>query len=747
MPYNFSELVCVNELQEMADTLSATSSISARIHDPRGQIIAASGMENICSRFHREHPAISEMCEKCNQRLLENVDPGGECLMNRCSLGFTACSCPIYVRDQHIATVITGPVFIDNGEGVSQEVFRAQARRFEFDEELYLEYLGQVPVLGEPYFRSAISCFKQMVQILVRSGVAVNKEIELQEKHLEQQEKTQQARRRYSDITRQLLELYTRAPELSDRGLYEFVLDKAVGLTGSTIGFFHLVSDDQQTISLTTWNAETLKDCNAVYETHYPLSAAGNWVDCIREKRPVIYNDFPTSPNQKGLPEGHTPLARFMSVPVMEGDKVRYIFGVGNKIGEYEKNDSDQILLIANELHKILVQRTARKENKKLEDQLHQAQKMEMVGRLAGGVAHDFNNLLTVISGNVELAQMDLEPGNDLHGYLDEVSSAADRAAELTHQLLAFSRKQIIMPRVINLNHLIENMMKMLKRIIGEDVELRTLTNQRIGQIKADPGQMEQVIVNMAVNARDAMPAGGTLTIETSELELDGEYCRDHLHVEPGMYAMLAISDNGNGMDEETRKHIFDPFFTTKKEGKGTGLGLSTVYGIIKQHGGNVEVYSESEAGTTFKVYLPLVDEQEEPIRIQAEPVIRQMGIETILLVEDEAIVRRIARRILKRMGYTVLEADNGLAALEAAQKFDGTIDLLLTDVVMPKMNGRQLAQEMQQQYPGIKILFASGYTDNVIAHHGILDEGLNFIGKPYSTQGLAQRVRSVLDQ
>ena len=747
MPYNFSELGCVDELQEMADALSATSSIAARIHDPRGQIIVASGLEDIWSCFYRKHPVTSEMCEKCRQRLLENSGSGGEYLTHRCPQGFTVCSSPVRVQGQHVATVITGPVLIDNGEGFSKEMFRQQAQRFEFDEELYLEYLEQVPVLAEKNFRSAASCFAKMTGILFRLELATDTEKNLQHQHFMQQVKTKEARRRSEDITRQLLELYTRAPDLSDRGLYEFVLDKAVELTGSTIGFFHLVSDDQQTISLTTWNAQTLKNCKAVYDAHYPLSAAGNWVDCIREKRPVIYNDFPASPNQKGLPEGHTPLARFMSVPVMEGDKVRYIFGVGNKTGEYEKNDSDQILLIANELHKILVQRTARKENKKLEEQLHQAQKMEMVGRLAGGVAHDFNNLLTVISGNVELAQMDLEPGNDLHGYLDEVSAAADRAAELTHQLLAFSRKQIIMPRVINLNHLIENMMKMLKRIIGEDIDLRPLTNRRIGQIKADPGQMEQVIVNMAVNARDAMPQGGTLTIETSELELDGEYCRDHLHVEPGMYAMLAISDNGSGMDEETRKHIFDPFFTTKKEGKGTGLGLSTVYGIIKQHGGNIEVYSESEAGTTFKVYLPLVDEQEEHIRIQAEPVIRQMGIETILLVEDEAIVRRTARRILKRMGYTVLEADNGLAALEAAQKFDGTIDLLLTDVVMPKMNGRQLAQEMQRQYPGIKILFASGYTDNVIAHHGILDEGLNFIGKPYSTQGLAQRVRSVLDQ
>ncbi len=385
-------------------------------------------------------------------------------------------------------------------------------------------------------------------------------------------------------------------------------------------------------------------------------------------------------------------------------------------------------------------------EKEKLQQQLNQAQKMESVGRLAGGVAHDFNNLLTGITGNVSLAMMDLTPGDPLLDALSEINQAADSAANLTRQLLAFSRKQIIKPKVLDLNELIDNMHKMLVRLIGEDVDLQTIPTRGLGHVKADVGQVEQILVNLAVNARDAMPDGGKLTVETADVKLDEAYCRAHPHVEPGDYVMLAVSDNGEGMDEETRKKVFDPFFTTKKEGEGTGLGLATVYGIVKQHGGHIEVYSERGEGTTFKVYFPTVVERAEAFIRKTEMDDLPKGTETVLVVEDESMVRKIAIRILKRQGYTVHHADSGGDALAKVEDENLHIDLLLTDIVMPNMNGRQLVEKLQERFGNMKVLYTSGYTENVIAHHGVLDEGVDFIGKPYTPQALAKKVRAVLD-
>ncbi len=386
-------------------------------------------------------------------------------------------------------------------------------------------------------------------------------------------------------------------------------------------------------------------------------------------------------------------------------------------------------------------------EKDKLENQLQQSQKMESIGRLAGGVAHDFNNLLTGITGNVSLGMLDLSPDDPLYETLGEIEKAAKSAAGLTRQLLAFSRKQIISPKVINLNELIENIRKMLERLIGEDIHLRIIPDRNLGRVKVDPGQIEQIIVNLSVNARDAMPDGGKLTIETQNKVLDEQYCKNRPNVNPGEFVMLAISDNGVGMDSNTQLKIFDPFYTTKNVGEGTGLGLSTSYGIVKQHNGYIQVYSELGKGTTFKVYFPKVEDEAEDIK--ENRVINDLprGTETILVVEDESLVRNIAIKILKRQGYKVLCADNGPNALAIVEQEKPNIDLLLTDMVMPYMNGRELSNRLAKAYPVMKILFSSGYTENVIAHHGVLDDGVNFIGKPYSPQELAKKVRNVLDE
>jgi len=385
-------------------------------------------------------------------------------------------------------------------------------------------------------------------------------------------------------------------------------------------------------------------------------------------------------------------------------------------------------------------------ERRRLEAQLLQAQKMESIGRLAGGVAHDFNNLLTAIAGYVDLTLDTLASDNPIRSDLEEVRKATDRAANLTSQLLAFARKQIIEPRVLNLNDLIVDMDRLLRRLIGEDIELITLPALDLGLIRADPGQLEQVIINLAVNARSAMPAGGKLTIETGNVVLDEDYARGRPGVLPGDYIMLAVSDTGDGMDEQTQQRIFEPFFTTKAPGIGTGLGLSTCYGIVKQHRGNIWVYSEVGRGTTFKVYLPRVEADYDEQVHRADADVLPRGTETVLLVEDEATVRALAVRVLREQGYTTLEAADGAEALRLSQEYAGPIDLLLTDVVMPRMGGKLLAEHLAASRSGMKVLFTSGYTDNAIVHHGRLDSGVTLLQKPFSPTALLRKVREVLD-
>ena len=386
-------------------------------------------------------------------------------------------------------------------------------------------------------------------------------------------------------------------------------------------------------------------------------------------------------------------------------------------------------------------------ERRQLEEQLRQAQKMEAVGQLAGGIAHDFNNLLVAINGYSELALRRLQAEDPLRRNVEEIRKAGERAAALTRQLLAFSRRQVLQPMALDLNAIVSEMEKMLRRLIGEDVELRTALAPDLGSVKADPGQIEQVLMNLAVNARDAMPRGGKLTVETQNVDLDEEYASRHVAVAPGPYVMLAVSDTGTGMDAETQARIFEPFFTTKEVGKGTGLGLSTVYGIVKQSGGNVWVYSEPGHGSTFKVYFPRVGEGAQEYRRGAEPEEVLRGEETVLLAEDEETVRKLAREVLELYGYRVLEAAGGGDALLICERHAGPIQLLVTDVVMPEMGGRELAARLARLRPETRVLYMSGYTDSAIAHQGVLEDRADFIQKPFTPEALARKVREVLDR
>jgi len=384
-------------------------------------------------------------------------------------------------------------------------------------------------------------------------------------------------------------------------------------------------------------------------------------------------------------------------------------------------------------------------ERTQLEAQVLQMQKMESIGRLAGGIAHDFNNLLTVIIGNTGLASEALAPNHPVLEDLQAIQAASQRAASLTHQLLAFARKQILEPHVISLNDLIVEMDKLLRRLIREDIELVTLPAAELWHVKVDPGQIEQVLVNLVVNARDAMLDGGQLTIETRNVVLDDTYVRSHVSIIPGSYVMLAVSDTGIGMSPAVQARLFEPFFTTKEPGKGTGLGLATCYGIITQSGGNIWVYSEVGLGTTIKVYLPQSDELADDHAVSDEAA-HLLGTETVLLVADEPAVCTLAARVLRNLGYVVIEAMNGTEGLAAAQAYTGQIDLLLADVVMPEVGGKALSEKLSPRYPKMRVLFMSGYTDNAIVHHGRLDEGVAFLQKPFTPAALARKVRAVLD-
>ena len=436
-------------------------------------------------------------------------------------------------------------------------------------------------------------------------------------------------------------------------------------------------------------------------------------------------------------------LAAFEQVPVVSKQTVKsamgFLLDMTEMISEITFQRLEQVEL--NEQRK-----KVESEQEKLKIQLLQAQKLESIGRLAGGVAHDFNNMLSIILGNTEILMDEIDPQSVYSENLQEIFKAAQRSATLTKQLLAFARKQVVEPQVLDLNEVINEMLKMLRRLIGEDIDLKWLPAQTLKPVKIDPSQLDQILANLCVNARDAIKSVGEITIETGNIHFDDEYCKDHIDTMPGDYVMIIVSDNGAGMDKETLANIFEPFFTTKNADKGSGLGLSTVFGIVKQNKGFINVYSEPGQGTTFKIYLP--EHQQNASckyerRTQPEAY---LGHETILLVEDEPAIIRLTRLMLERLGYTILSASTPSEAIKIATGTDVSIDMLITDVVMPEMNGKDLAKTLTGHFPDLKCLFMSGYTANVIADHGVLDSGVHFINKPFSKQTLAKKVREILN-
>lgn len=478
--------------------------------------------------------------------------------------------------------------------------------------------------------------------------------------------------------------------------------------------------------------------------------------EIVSSDEPVVVDDARTDPRTNKQIVAQLGNRTIVNVPLRLLDKPFGAFGTGTFGDEGcrppTRDQVDYLIAMASQLSvaagriRFLEERQRAEDRlRKTEEQLRHAQKMEAIGRLAGSIAHDFNNLLSVILSYSSLLLDDLNPVEPIRAEVEAIRNAGERAAELTRQLLAFSRQQVLEPRVLNLNTILMGAERMLRRLLGEDIQLITRYDPDLYKVRVDPGQVDQVVMNLAINARDAMPNGGKLTIETKSMLLDSSYASSHFEVIPGPHAMLAISDTGMGMDKATQARIFEPFFTTKEKGKGTGLGLSTVFGIVKQSGGNIWVYSEPGNGTTFRIYFPKADDVEDVIPESVSPV-KLTGTETILLAEDQDDVRRVAREILTRYGYHVLEARNAGEALLLCERHPRTIHLLLTDVVMPHMSGRELAERVAKVRPEMKVLYMSGYTDNAIVHHGILDPDVAYLQKPLVPEALARRVRAVLD-
>ncbi len=592
-------------------------------------------------------------------------------------------------------------------------------------------------------------------------ALAFDEMVESLEKHEENRKRTEEALRESEEEARRLVQENTIVAEigriisstLDIQEVYERFAEEVRKLISFDRIAINLINPDEHTLTVAYTTGVEIperfhRDTFSLVGTFTEEVLRTRKSQIIQEEEREIASRFP------GLIFSlKIGLRSMMSVPLISKDEVIGILHLRSiKPNAYTEKDLRLAERVSNQITGAIANAQlfaehvrAEQKAKSLEEQLRQSQKMEAIGRLAGGVAHDFNNLLTVIKGYSELSLMELKEGDPLRRNIEEIQRSSDRAANLTRQLLAFSRRQILEMKVLDLNSIIGDVDEMLHRIIGEDIELVTLLAGDLGRVKTDRGEIEQVIMNLAVNARDAMSSGGILTIETAKVILDDEYVRTHIDVKPGEYVMLSVSDTGYGMTPEVRERIFEPFFTTKE--KGTGLGLSTVYGIVKQSGGNISVHSEPGNGTTFKTYLPRVDEPLEELgespRFEGIP----RGNETILIVEDDEAVRKLAVRVLEKQGYTVLEAHQEYEAFNFCEERKEPVHLILTDVIMPRMNGRQLIESLKEVRQDFKVLYMSGYTDNAIVHHGVLEMGVDFIRKPFTFEGLAKKVREVLDK
>ena len=781
------------------DSLYTTSNIPSAIIDNDGNVHTGSGWQDVCTKFHRVHPEARKRCIESDAYITKHIHEANPSLTYKCPHGLVDAAIPIFIEGEHIGNVFTGQLFL---EAPDLDRFRARAKAFGFDEEKYIDAVKKVPIITKEALKGNLAFLAHLTGMLAEVGLERSRDKEAEKRLGESEERYRSLFGKASDG------IFIMSPDGKIVEVNESFARMHGCSTGELLGMNINTLDTPETSRLFPERMRRIlagETLDIEVEHHhkdghaFPMEVSANlvsiggepFIQCfnrdITERKlaeenlkrtirlsQVLLDAFPcvalllrprtreiVASNAAAVKVGAVPGARCYSTwGQREGScpwcHAPAVWETGK--GQHQVIESGGTcwdahwIPVSEDLYMhfafdITDFKRAEAEKEKLQAQLQQAMKMEAVGRLAGGVAHDFNNLLTVITGYSELLLQKIEKESPMREEVKEIQRAGERAASLTQQLLAFSRKQIIEPKVLQLDSLVAEMHKMLTRLIGEDIALQAITGRSLGSVKVDPGQFQQILMNLVVNARDAMPDGGKITIETGNVDLDEGYCALHPYVKPGRFVMLAVSDTGKGMSEEVKAQIFEPFFTTKERGSGTGLGLATTYGAVKQAGGSIEVYSEVGIGTAIKIYLPRVEgEVVEPLKSDRRSHLPG-GTETVLLVEDEETLRTLCERILGDLGYRVLPARNGAEAIALAHASADRIDLLLTDVVMPGMNGSELATQLVLGYPELKVLFMSGYPDDAIGKHGVLDEGMSFIGKPYTPVALARKVREVLDE
>ncbi len=545
-----------------------------------------------------------------------------------------------------------------------------------------------------------------------------------------------------------LLDLYLKSNVLNDSEVYEYVMDEAVKLTDSKIGYLHVINEDQQTITLTLWNKEALKECTTVSDNHHPIVKGGIWADSIRQKKLVIHNTYQSHPDKKGYPEGHSHLTRHMSVPVLEEDQVRLVFGVGNKSQNYDESDVKTLQIVANELQKIIVQRHSIEQRRTLEAQLRQTQKMEAIGTLAGGIAHDFNNILTAIIGYTEITIGDLAPDSRAASDLQQVLNAGNRAKELVKQILSFSRQAEQELQPLRPQLLVKEALKLLRSSIPTTIEVKENIDPECGAVLADPTQIHQIIMNLCTNAYHAMrETGGVLGVSVTPVELGSDDLTTKMHLTAGIYVRFEVSDTGCGMDKIVLEKIFDPYYTTKGKKEGTGLGLSVVHGIVKSLHGDITVYSSLGEGTTFRVYIPMVDTEAKKVLQAATTRQLPSGDEHVLIVDDDEAIVKMEEQMLKSFGYQVSAFSRCEEALNAFRSHPDAFDLIITDMTMPGITGLQLTREVLALRSDMPVILCTGFSE-LINEKKAKDAGIcRYLMKPLLKKDLAIAVREVLDK
>ena len=652
----------------------------------------------MCTKFHRVHPETARNCTASDLYPSENLKPG-EYLAYRCKNGLWDVVTPFFVGSEHLGNIFTGQFFYDDEE-VDEEYFLRQAEKYGFEKKEYMEAVRNIP----RYSRETIH---HLVKFLVKFTSYISK-ISLMNIRLQEEFKERRlAEEAFGKSEIHLRTLIKTIPDLiwmkDQDGVYLMCNSRFEDFFGA-------------------------KEKEIIGKTDYDF-VEKEQADFFRRHDKVAMDLGRPSRNEEKVTfavDGHSEILETIKTPMFLGDdQIAGVLGIGRDMTE---------------------RKLAEKEKIKFEEQYFQAQKMESVGRLAGGIAHDLNNMLSPILGYGEMLQEYFSNNDARREMVDEILNAGFKARDLVKQLLAFSRKQTLAYKHLNLNDAIKGLEKLLRRTIREDIEIKVDLSPDIPVVMADIGQIEQVIMNLAVNSADAMPDGGCFCIETASVYLDECYASSCDGVSPGPYIMIAVSDTGIGMDDNIKDHLFEPFFSTKGD-QGTGLGLAMVYGIVKQHGGDICVYSEVGIGTTFKVYLPITDAPDIDEETQEGADIPLKGSETILLVEDSEQVRNLVNKILRRLGYRVIVAENGFEAIKLLEKLDFHVDLLLTDVIMPGLNGRNLYLKVAEKFPDIKVLYMSGYTDNIVNQHGLLDEENGFIQKPFNAIALSLKLRQLISE